>query len=1159
MKILKVEIHNLASIEHAEIDFNAEPLKDEPLFLICGETGAGKSTILDAICLALYNNIPRFDKASRETYQEQEDDNNKNAASITIKDVRNLLRRGTGTGHSIVTFESNGTVYKAEWHAKRAHNTPTGKLQKVERQLINLTENKELANRARDVDSTIKEIIGLDFNQFTRTVMLAQNQFAQFLNADNRDKAEILEMLTGTDIYSKISMAIFQKNKDAEVAYNNIMMQIKGITILSDEELEQTNAEIMEASAELAKKDIQLKAAEKKLEWFKNMKEKEEELQKATAEQERIATALSSPATRQQQDTVKKYELCEPQRNTVRKIDETSARLNALLSKKDRLAETYTNLLAVATTLEQDIYALKKKLDSSKDFIENNKHLQPLAENAQAITQQAIQINELTEENNRLTTGIASLKQKKEEEAQQITSTKNDIAVNNEVLSTIAAQVTETEKEIKTAFRGKDKLAELMQQANTRINLISEAEIVANKLLQTANILEEKKNTLAIRQEELEKLKTSLPAATNEAELIQSEYNRISELYDMQKMTASEWTAHLRSHLKDGEPCPVCGSREHDVRSEEVITSMLRDTEAKKKEVTDKLVACSAEVKRIKEAIPKLKDETDKTCKDIEALEKKIEQYSAGWKETAKKLAENCGNTDILPDIPNTETATVLHELKTQYQAEAKGFAEENAALNKKEDELDLLKRKAEKYRDTNEKKNNILHEAEKRLTAISTEIASAESKTADNIRKRSEITEAICNMTADVQLKELARTDAESFARYARECELKWKRTGQDIVTYGNAIENGNAMLTGGKESMARITDIIPAWADLMPDSSRTPAKEEKQKFVQDAASLATEVTGNMNETKQCRQDISVMQEHLAQLIKTHNENYPELPVNEEEARKLAAVEQTDIQSAKKHLQALENSLRDAKAKSETLKHDMTVMLKKEGAPAEDETPQDVAAQKASVEEERTAINTRLVAAQAVIKSHQENTKKTGELMQQLRSEETRMKRWNTLNEMFGQADGAKFRNIAQSFTLRFLLEHANMHLTQFNNRYQLMCQTGSLELLIVDNYMGGEIRPASTLSGGESFLVSLALALGLAALTEDTIKVETLFIDEGFGSLSDEALSTAMDALEMLHRQGRSVGIISHVTELKERIRVQIQVRRTGQSKSVVNVVKV
>lgn len=1157
MKILKVEIKNLASIGYAEIDFNTEPLRNEPLFLICGETGAGKSTILDAICLALYNNIPRFDKAPRETYLEQEEDNNK--TSINIKDVRNLLRRGTGAGHSIVTFESNGKVYEAAWRARRAHNKPTGNLQQVERQLINRTDNIELANKAKDFDNLIKKIIGLDFNQFTRTVMLAQNKFAQFLNADNKEKSEILEMLTGTDIYSKISTVIYQKNKKAEEAYKNIMMQINGITILSDEELEQTNEEIKAASAEMAEKDRLLKTAEKKLEWFKNMKEKEEELQKASAEQERIATALSSPATRRQQDTVKKYELCEPHRHTVRKIDETSARLNSLLANKESLAKRYTNILAVAAALEQDISLLEEKLDKSKSFIESNRHLQPLAENAQAITQQAIQIKGLTEENNKLTATIASFTQKKEEEERQITSAKKDIAANNEVLNTIAAQVTETEKEIKTAFRSKDILATLMQQANGRTNLISEAEIAANNLLQTANILEEKKNALALRQEELKKLKESLPAAEKEVALIQDEYNRISELYDMHKITASEWTAHLRSHLKDGEPCPVCGSREHDVRSEEIITSMLRETEAKKKEVDGKLVSCRAELKRITEAIQKLTEETDKAGKDIEAQEKKIELYSAGWREVAKRLAESCGKPDILPAIPNTETATVLHELKTQYQAEANGIANEYAALSKKEDELNQLKKKAEEYRNANEKKNNTLHDAEKRLTAISTEITAAENKIADNISKRNEITESICDMTTDVQLKELARTDANRFAQYAKECEQHWKKVEQDIVTYGNAIENGKSMLNGGKESIARITGTMPEWTDLQPDNNRIPVKENKQRFVQDAARLATEVTQNVNDTAEYRQKISDMQEQLAQLINAHNEKYPELCISEEEARQLATMVQTEIQSAKTYIQTLENNLRDARAKAETLRHDITVMLKKEDAPAEDETPQDVAVQKAAIEEERAAINTRLVTAQAKIRSHQENQQKTAKLLQQLQEEEIRMKRWKILDDMFGQADGAKFRNIAQSFTLRFLLEHANMHLTQFNNRYKLMCQTGSLGLLIVDNYMGGEIRPVSTLSGGESFLVSLALALGLASLTEDTIKVETLFIDEGFGSLSDEALSTAMDALEMLHQQGRSVGIISHVSELKERIRVQIQVRRTDQSKSEIKVVKI
>ena len=165
---------------------------------------------------------------------------------------------------------------------------------------------------------------------------------------------------------------------------------------------------------------------------------------------------------------------------------------------------------------------------------------------------------------------------------------------------------------------------------------------------------------------------------------------------------------------------------------------------------------------------------------------------------------------------------------------------------------------------------------------------------------------------------------------------------------------------------------------------------------------------------------------------------------------------------------------------------------------------------------------------------------------------------KWNSLCHLFGDNNGVKFRNIAQSYVLRELLYHANQYLRQFTDRYEMICPSVSLTILIRDFYQGGAQRPTSTLSGGESFLVSLSLALGLSALTHDNQSVDTLFIDEGFGTLSSDYLNVVMDTLEKLHQlNGKRVGIISHVEGLRERIRTQIQVRRKDNSCSEIKTV--
>ena len=164
---------------------------------------------------------------------------------------------------------------------------------------------------------------------------------------------------------------------------------------------------------------------------------------------------------------------------------------------------------------------------------------------------------------------------------------------------------------------------------------------------------------------------------------------------------------------------------------------------------------------------------------------------------------------------------------------------------------------------------------------------------------------------------------------------------------------------------------------------------------------------------------------------------------------------------------------------------------------------------------------------------------------------------RWAKLNKLIGSADGAKFKVIAQSYTLNLLLLHANKHLSYLSKRYKLQQVPGTLALQVVDCDMCDEIRTVYSLSGGESFLISLALALGLSSLSSNNLKVESLFIDEGFGSLDAESLRTAMEALEQLQMQGRKIGVISHVQEMSERISVQVQVHKKVNGKSVLSVV--
>ena len=199
-----------------------------------------------------------------------------------------------------------------------------------------------------------------------------------------------------------------------------------------------------------------------------------------------------------------------------------------------------------------------------------------------------------------------------------------------------------------------------------------------------------------------------------------------------------------------------------------------------------------------------------------------------------------------------------------------------------------------------------------------------------------------------------------------------------------------------------------------------------------------------------------------------------------------------------------------------------------------------------------------RLGAIAQMLAHHDECLQRIRKVKEQIEVKQKVVDNWAGVAAFFGSADGKKFRNIAQSYVLRQLLAGANHYLSRLTDRYRMECPPGGLTILLRDEYQGGVKRPTSTISGGESFLVSLALALGLSSLNRKSLSVDMLFIDEGFGTLDSDYLNTVMEALEKLHQiGGKKVGIISHVEALRERIATQIHVERVNHTLSRVEVV--
>ena len=262
MKLNQLTIHNIASIKDATIRFDAQPLSSSEVFLITGKTGAGKSTILDAICLALYADTPRLDSTNMQGNMADQE------KVVKVDDPRQLMRRNTGEAFVQLTFKgANGVSYEATWSVARSRNKPDGNLQAKKWTLKNMLSDITY-NRDEEIKAEIRKAIGLDFKQFCRTTMLAQGEFTRFLNSKDDDKADILEKITGASIYSRIGKRIFDMTKEHKEEWQKAEQQIEANKPLSDDEVAAKKAEIVRLDKEREANNTLVQQEQAKAAWL---------------------------------------------------------------------------------------------------------------------------------------------------------------------------------------------------------------------------------------------------------------------------------------------------------------------------------------------------------------------------------------------------------------------------------------------------------------------------------------------------------------------------------------------------------------------------------------------------------------------------------------------------------------------------------------------------------------------------------------------------------------------------------------------------------------------------------------------------------------------------------------------------------------------------
>lgn len=1028
MKILAIRGKNLASLEDEfEIDFAVEPLKSAGIFAITGSTGAGKSTILDALCLALFGDTPRSHNADSDKVQIRDVQDN----TISQKDSRHILRRGTSEGYAEVDFLSlSGDKYRSRWMVRRARGKSNGALQSSEMRLDNLSTGVEGQGTKTEILAKIVDLIGLSFEQFTRAVLLAQGDFATFLKAKQSDKAQLLEKLTGTDIYSKISTQIYNRTKEAEQALHLLNERIKDVRLLTDEELKVLTEDKHKLERELSPLRSSFSNTEKKMTWIAQDEQIRKEILNAENELKSVTHLIEEAKPRYQYLSMidASLEIRDAYIDLSNKQKHLALQKSSLFEREkeqtvilDQLKQADENLTVAKTCLEEH----EQKYIETKPYIEKSKQLD-------------VKIQSGKEKELEAQKELAIQTELRKQSELLIGSFHKDLEKGNQILIDLDKWFLEYES-----------YKEIVPRIDLIVNLLNDVQISRNQSKKANASLNSNVILLKTRKEKLEKS--------------EKEYERLNNLLPSEILA-------LRLKLEDNEPCPVCGSTHHPIqRSEDDNENTLQEKEL---EQTKKLLS---------ESINADKEKVEDIRKEVTQLETLIGNYNSQANDAILKLES------FLQNITDWKTYLEQNTLQNK-------IVEISALWNLSKERFD----KGTKYIEN----TTLKLEAETRnLATVKEELARRE-----ELLKNVSLLQTELLKERSLLLEGKSIEEVESFFEKSRkELSLKY----EELRTLKEKLEGDNAKVSGFLSQI----------------------KSEIDTESEQVLSLQESVQDWINQN-----DYQISSELLTDLMARSREWIAQEKIS------LSDLTNTEL--------ALNTTLKERNSRQ--TKHN-----EEKDKPQEGQTIEMLSLQLAEIDNQSKTINKRLTEIEVALASHNTGKERIKAFEQELRDKTTLWENWEKLNSLLGSKSGDKFKEIAQGYTLDILLAYTNKHLDQLSKQYTLQRIPETLALQVIDNYMAGEIRTVHSLSGGESFLISLALALGLSSLSSNRMKIESLFIDEGFGSLDIDTLSIAMDALENLQTQGRKIGVISHVAEMTERITARVQVLKSANGRSQISVV--
>jgi exonuclease SbcC len=1268
MRILAIRAQNLASLPSFELDLLKSPLAKTRIFAITGPTGAGKSTLLDALCLALYDRAPRLSGPRDVPVGEME---------VPATDPRSLLRRGASEAFAEVDFTGKDQQrYRARWEVWRARKRSDGRIQNQRMRLESLDQKRELTGATKtETLALIEELIGLSFDEFRRAVLLAQGDFATFLRAKTDERAELLEKMTGTEIYAEISRAAFQRAKLENDRLLQLEVERDSLLLLAGADRRALEADIAalamrraEAEAILAGERQEVAFLELALALAGEIAEKVRALQEAHQDLEEGRELAEDLARTERAERLRAA--FESLSSAEKKQSEAAAE-SALASEAAEAAERER------ITVERNVAGVRAEIERQG---ERERIAQPEIEKARALDVRIEEAGRALESVERTAAEVEAralearsardrLLDRHEQRTHELESLRVRLEQQKDIAS-IAPQWPRWKAELERHAASSGTIAELslerrraserleagrarIEQASTSLTRADEA--IARLRRQS----EQSEESLAVhrRAHPREAIDAAIERIARELESIDSMRSIHRELRRLERQHAEESAIEVEEHkasgaskqasaaakeklhvlerelaaliaskdsaetlallharrqtlLVEGEPCPLCGSRDHpfteatengeievawvqELRSAEKklasgvssaeaeaqaarlaqtsheeakerararAQQIAREIAAKKSEWSRRLEAleliwldspllAKSDLARLVRALPSLPSEKG-ADRRLETARRSFEDQRSALREAARTDQELAAAAEGLrADLDRAQVGRRALEPELEHaRVDARAIEDQatrlDAELTSQEALLAELRRRLEQPLRANA---DWLVRLEREGTSFIHTLATRVSEHELDRAKQSDLTEALRGLDSELQAARVELERRSSDARLASEGLAAARSRSAELL-------GARREVFGGRALPEVLEEIEGARKRLAASAERWNAEEIKAK--ESAARSEERMRGARASYEEARQT-------LAETHQRFERSLAESGLERSEVERLLARDHSWMDEARRVLDELRERATRLESALEDRRARRAAHWSSRGEPIPSEERTEEARRAAAEQLAETERRTKeLVETEASKKTRlaldDDMQKKLAALEPRIAEQKRMLDRWSELSLVIGSADGKKLRSFAQGLTLDALIDQANAHLRQLRPRYRLQRVPGfDMELQVIDGDMGDEVRAVATLSGGEAFLVSLALALGLSSISSRNVSIRSLFIDEGFGSLDREALEAALSTLDQLQADGRTIGLISHIPEVAERVGFQVQVRPTGPGRSEVVVV--